>query len=353
VLKLSINDYYSQKSQGPFKSFIINDFKPEFGSNIKQCEIAYSTHGVLNEAKDNLILFPHMFSGTSKSLESYIGKDKALNPEKYFIVFPNQIGNGVSTSSHNTKDKSISMGNFPKISIADDVRAQHKLITELFGVTEIALVLGWSMGGQQAFEWAVRYPDMVKRLAPIGATAKASSHNFIFIDAAMRCLKNDPAYKNGFYQNSDDLGLGLCHLARLFAMVGMSKEFYQNEMWSKAKFSSLENFMTNFWEAWFKPMDANALLSMLWKWQHADVSRNTENDLKTALKKIKAVVHNMPFEKDMMFTEPECRIDSEMISNCQHSPIPSPWGHFSMFGVFQEDFVFIDKQIRELLQVPV
>ncbi|NOQ76519.1 MAG: alpha/beta fold hydrolase [Methylococcaceae bacterium] len=347
------NDYYSQKNQGPFDFFVINNFKLEYGGEIKRCEIAYSTHGVLNEAKDNLILFPHMFSGTSKSLEAYVGEGKALDPNKYFIVFPNQIGNGISTSPHQTKESDLAMGNFPKVSISDDVRAQHQLITECFGVTEIALVLGWSMGGQQAFEWAVRYPGMVKRAAPIGATAKASAHNAIFIQAVMRCLQNDPAYNNGFYQNADDLEQGLRHLASLFAMVGVSKEFYQTEQWSKAQFSSLESFMTDFWEAWFKPMDPNALLSMLWKWQHADVSRNTGGDLKRALKQIKAIVHNMPFEMDMMFADKECKFDSELIPNCQHKPIPSLWGHFAMFGVFQEDFMFIDRQIRDLLEIEV
>ena len=110
--------------------------------------------------------------------------------------------------------------------------------------------------------------------------------------------------------------------------------------------------MTDFWEAWFKPMDANALLSMLWKWQHADVARNTDGDLDAALKQIKAVVHNMPFEMDMMFTNTECKLDSNMISGCEHKPIPSLWGHFATFGVFPEDFVFIDRQLSELLATP-
>lgn len=347
------NDYYSQSNQGPFEFFLINDFTLEFGETLKKCEIAYATHGSLNPAKDNLILFPHMFSGTSKSLEAYVGEGKALDPNKYFIVFPNQIGNGVSTSPHNTEDISISMGHFPQISIADDVRAQHALITEKFGVTEIALVLGWSMGAQQAFEWAVRYPDMVKRVAPIGGTAKGTPHNTVMVDALMRCLSNDAHYNNGFYKNANDLDEGLKHLARLFAMIGASKKFYATEQWKKAGFSSLENFLTDFWEAWFKPMDANALLTMLWKWQHADISRNTNGNLEAAFKRIKALVHNMPFEKDMMFTEAECKQESKQIPCCEHKPIPSLWGHFATFGVFAEDFAFIDRQIKELLDTPV
>lgn len=346
------NGYYSQENQGPYEFFEIENFELEFGGALPKCQIAYSTHGTLNTAKDNLVLFPHMFSGTSKSLEAYVGEGKALDPSKYFIVFPNQIGNGVSTSPHNTEDDAISMGNFPKVSIGDDVRAQHSLVTEKFGVTEIALVLGWSMGAQQTWEWAVRYPEMIKRAAPIAGTAKGSPHDHVLVDTAMRCLQTDPSYKNGNYTNSSDLDQGLRHLARMFAMIGVSKEFYATDQWKKAQFDSLEGFMTNFWEAWFKPMDPNALLSMLSKWQDADISRNTDGDLEAAFKKIKAIVHNMPFELDMMFTETECKADSNMTPNCQHKPIPTLWGHFGTFGVFPEDFGFIDKQLGELLAIP-
>ena len=346
------NDYYSQQTQGPYDFFEINDFELELGDKLPNCRIAYSTHGQLNKSRDNMILFPHMFSGTSKSLEAYVGSGKALDPEKYFIVFPNQIGNGVSTSPHNIEDDSLSMGNFPKISIGDDVRAQHALVTEKFDVDEIALVLGWSMGAQQTFEWAVRYPDMVKRAAPIAGTAKASEHNHVMVDGLMRSLRTDPAFNDGFYQNSSDLDQGLRHLARMFAAIGVSKDFYATEAWKKAEFKSLESFMTDFWEAWFKPMDPNALLCMLSKWQRADVSSNTGGDLKAALKRIKAVVHNMPFEMDMMFTDSECKTDSDLIPGCQHKPIPTLWGHFGMFGVSPEDFVFIDRQISELLAMP-
>ena len=82
------NEHYSQENQGPYEFFDIKNFELEYGGKIANCRIAYSTHGTLNEAKDNVILFPHMFSGTSKSLEAYVGEGKALDPSKYFIIFP-------------------------------------------------------------------------------------------------------------------------------------------------------------------------------------------------------------------------------------------------------------------------
>ena len=130
------------------------------------CKLAYATFGTLNAARDNAILVPTWYSGTNKIIEQvYIGKGRALDPDKYFIVVVNQIGSGLSTSPHNTPAPA-GMGNFPHVRIGDDVRAQHKLVTEKFDLKSLALVVGGSMGAQQTYEWAVRYPDMVKRAAP-------------------------------------------------------------------------------------------------------------------------------------------------------------------------------------------
>jgi homoserine acetyltransferase len=111
----------------------------------------------LNQAKDNVILFPHMWSGTSKSMEIFIGKDRPLNPDKYFVILPGQFANGFSSSPSNTPPP-FNGGAFPNVTIGDDVRAQHRLVTEHFGIRRLELVLGWSMGAEQTYEWAVRFP---------------------------------------------------------------------------------------------------------------------------------------------------------------------------------------------------
>ena len=80
------------------------------------------------------------------------------------------------------------MANFPKVRIGDDVRAQHQLLTERFGLTSLALVVGGSMGAQQTYEWAVRYPEMVKRAAPIASTAKNTDHDFLFTETLVEAI---------------------------------------------------------------------------------------------------------------------------------------------------------------------
>jgi homoserine O-acetyltransferase len=136
-----------------YELFDIGRLELEEGGVLPSCKLAVATHGQLNAARDNAILVPTWYAGTSKIIEQvYIGKGRALDPDKYFIVVVNQIGNGLSTSPHQADDPSA----FPRVRIGDDVVAQHRLLTQRFGINKLAMVVGGSMGAQQTFEWAVR-----------------------------------------------------------------------------------------------------------------------------------------------------------------------------------------------------
>ena len=120
------NGYYSQDMHGPYELYDIGNLELEEGGTIRDFRLAYATFGSLNAAKDNAILILTWYSCTNKIIEQvYIGKGRALDPEKYFIIIVNQIGNGLSTSPHNTPAPA-GMGNFLHVRIGDDVRAQHK-----------------------------------------------------------------------------------------------------------------------------------------------------------------------------------------------------------------------------------
>ena len=133
------NPFYSQELHGPFELHDLGDFALEDGGTIRGCKLAYSTFGKLNAAKDNAILVTTWYSGTNKIMEQvYVGEGHALDPSKYFIVIVNQIGNGLSSSANNTAFPA-GMASFPAVRIGDDVRAQHKLLTEKFGIQSLAL----------------------------------------------------------------------------------------------------------------------------------------------------------------------------------------------------------------------
>lgn len=344
-----MGEFYSQENHGPYLEYDLGDFDTENGGVIKDCKLAYAIFGDLNAEKNNAIVLTVMFSGTNKAMEKYVGENLALDPTKYFIVIPNQLGNGLSTSPNNA-DTSQRRANFPALTIGDDIRAQHRLLTEEFGITGIELVVGWSMGAQQTYEWCVRHPELVKRAAPIAGTAIVTPHNALFVDLYSEALCSDPAWDGSNYTNSAEVSQGLKRLARVFALMGLCTEFYRLRTWEKLGFNSVEELMAGFWEAWFAPMDPNVLLSMARKWKAGNVTQHTGTSLKNTLGNIRAKVFVMPFTEDMMFPVKDCEVEQQLIPNSELRPIPTLLGHFGMLGLFEEDFNFINDTLAELLK---
>lgn len=330
------NEYYSEKIHGPHEVFDLGNFALEMGETLRNAKLLYKTHGKLNEKKDNAILFLHMWSGTSSSMEGFIGKGRPLDPDKYFIILPGMFGNGFSSSPSNTHTPH-DRGAFPDVTIGDDVVAQHRLLTEQFGITQLELVLGWSMGAQQTYEWAVRYPDMVKRAAPFAGTAKVTPHNALWVASHEDALKSDPHYNHGFYNKASDCHVGIRRHSRLWGVMGLCQEFYQQETWRSLGFSSLMDFQTGFWDNYFLPMDPNNLICMGWKWRHGDVSRHTSGNLKKALASIKAKTYVIAFTNDMSFPPEHSMAEQVMIPNSEFYLVNTLWAHFGMFCCAREN----------------
>lgn len=350
------NPFYTPEVQGPYEMYSLGRFELEEGGVIDDLELAVSTHGVLNEAKDNAILIPTWFSGTHQTWElAYIGAGRALDPSKYFIIIVNQIGNGLSTSPHTTTDPSIAMSKFPKVRIGDDVRAQEQLLREHFGIESLALVVGGSMGAQQTWEWAVRFPKKVQRAAPIVGTAQNTPHDFLFTQVLMDAITSDPHFADGEYASHTDVADGLARHAGIWAVMGFSTEFWKTEFWRGIEppegqsWSTKEEFVASFLTPLFQMMDPNALLAMAWKWQRGDVARNTGGDLAAALGRITAKMYVMPVDEDMFFPPRDCEAEQRLTPGAELRTLHSIAGHFGIFG-FEESFLAeVDSHLSELL----
>lgn len=346
-----INDYYSEKVHGLHHTLELRNFQLEMGETLRNAKLLYKTHGTLNENKDNAILFPHMWSGTSSSMEGFIGKGRPLDPDKYFIILPGMLGNGLSSSPSNTSTPH-DRGAFPHVTIGDDVKAQHCLVSEHFGITQLELVLGWSMGAQQTYEWAVRYPDMVKRAATFAGTAKVTPHNALWVSSHEDALKSDPNFNNGFYNDSNDCHVGLRRHSQLWTVMGLCQEFYLQEAWQNIGFSSLKDFQTGFWDNYFLPMDPNNLICMSWKWRHGDVSAHADGNLKEALARVKAKTYVIAFSHDMFFPPEHIELEQKLIPNSEFHLIDTLWAHFGMFCCSGENEE-IDRLLQKLLNEQV
>jgi homoserine O-acetyltransferase len=328
--------------------FELGDFVLRSGATLREAKLSYKTHGTLNADKSNAIVYPTPYSAHHSDIEWIIGPGKALDPDKYFIVVMDMLGNGLSASPSNTAPP-YDRARFPTVTIQDNIAAQHRLVTEQFGIRRLALVYGWSMGAQQAYQWAVSHPDMVARVAASCGTARTTPHNFVFLEGVEAALRADAAWNDGWYEKQPDKGLRA--FARVYAGWGFSQPFYKQELWRQIGFSSLEDFLIGFWERRFLRRDANNLLTMLRAWQLNDVGSapGFDGSLERALGSIKAKALVMPGQTDMYFTPEDIEYEAKMIPSVQYRPIPSIWGHQAGGGLNPVDNKFVDDALKELL----
>lgn len=332
------------------ETYSLGDFVLQRGATLRDAKLAYKTFGSLNARKDNAIVYPTWYSGQHMDNEWLVGEGMTLDPNKYFIIIPNMFGNGLSSSPSNTPEP-YNKSRFPQVTAYDNVRAQHRLVTEKFGIERLPLVTGWSMGGLQTFHWGAMYPDMVERIAPFCGSAKCSRHNFVFLEGVKAALTADAAWNNGWYDKKPEKGLRAA--ARVYAGWGFSQAFYREQLDLKTLgYSSLEDFLVSFWEGFFLPKDANNLLTMLWTWQNGDISDNElyNGDFRKALGAIKAKAYVMPGRTDLYFPPEDSEFEVANMPNAKFIAFESIWGHFAGGpGTSIEDVKFLDGKLRELL----
>ncbi len=332
-----------------YKVFEAGDVVLQSGMTLRGAKLAYQTYGSLAPDKSNAIIYPTSYGAQHPDTEWLIKPGNALDPGRYFIVIPNMLGNGLSSSPSNTASP-FDRGRYPNATMYDNIRLQHRLMTEVFGVEKIKLAVGFSMGAMQSYHWGAMYPDEVERIAVICGAAKCSRHNFVFLEGVKAALTADAAWRDGWFWETPVRGLRA--MGRVYAGWGLSQAFYREELYKTIGFSSLEDFLVGSWEGNFLRRDANNLLAMLWTWQYADISQNPlyGGDLKRALASVKALAFVMPSETDLYFTVADNALEVPNMPHAELRPIPSVWGHRA--GNPQQnpaDFQFIDRALKELL----
>ena len=182
---------------------------------------------------DNAIVFPTWFVGTHADLEWLIGDGKPLDTTRYFVVVPSMFGNGLSSSPSNTPRHSTAAV-FPAVSIQDNVRAQHRLMTEQFGISPHRAGDRRLHGRVPGLSVGAGHPDLVERIAPCCGAARVSPHCYVFLAGAKAALEADPALKGGDY--TDPPLTGLRALGRVWAGWALSQQFYRDGLYSRMGF---------------------------------------------------------------------------------------------------------------------
>ncbi|WP_287130188.1 alpha/beta fold hydrolase [Candidatus Cyanaurora vandensis] len=329
--------------------FTLENFSLQCGAVLAQAEVAYQTYGELNARRDNVILYPTSYGAQHPDLEWLIRPEGILDPSRWFIVIPNMFGNGLSSSPSNNAACGLVGPSF-WFSHLDNVHAQEQLLREVFGVEQLALVYGWSMGAQQAYHWGALYPERVARIAALCGTARTTDHNRVFLESLQAALMADPAWNGQTFDGLPERGLRA--FARIYASWAVCPAFYRVKIYTQLGYSSLEDYLWRGWELNYRKRDPRNLLTMLDTWLHCDVSNNPtyRGNYRLALGSIQAKTLVMPSTSDLYFTPEDCAAEAQLIPNAEFRSISSIWGHRAG-NPYQNaaDEAFIRQVIQELL----
>src|SRR5580693_10608505 len=209
-------------------TFLLHNFHTESRVVLPEAKIVYGTYGHLNARGDNAILLPSHYMAEMHGYSWLIGPGKALDPTRQFLITSELFGNGRSSSPSNTPEP-FHGPRFPVTTIRDNVAAVHQLLTTELGVQHLQAVIGFSMGAQQAFQWAVSYPDFMDRIVATSGTAKTYGHGIVRLESEITALTTDPTFNNGDYTTEPEKGI------QAFAIVWTawlySQEWWRKELW--------------------------------------------------------------------------------------------------------------------------
>lgn len=209
---LALGTAHAQQT-APIKpeTFRVADFRLQSGEVLKEMVVEYATLGEPRRDASgqivNAVINPHGWSGNyaqSVTLaKDMVGPGRPLDPNKYFIIFPTAMGSPGSSSPSTS-----GLGpKFPHYTVADMVAAQHRLVTEKFGIRKLAGVIGASMGGYQTLQWITQYPDMMTWAVPIATSRKADGRNLGIFGMMSYNIRTDPAYLDGAYKEQPKEGM--------------------------------------------------------------------------------------------------------------------------------------------------
>ena len=340
----------SKAEQGERHEFVITNFKTESGVTLPQARVVYGTYGKLNAARDNVVLLPSHYMADFHGYEWLIGPDKALDPSKLFLVATELFGNGHSSSPSNTPEP-FHGPRFPVTTIRDNVEAVHRLLTDELKITHLRAIIGFSMGAQQAFQWAVSYPTFADRIVATCGTAKTYPHGVVRLEGQIAAITTDAAFQNGDYTAQPKKGLeafGVVWTAWLF-----SQEWWRKELWREVspKGTTFEQTLNEFRTNFIPGADANNLILQARTWEKHDVGTTPGlgGDVEKALRFIKVPFLYMPSETDLYFPVGDARYEAAFMSTVTLAQIPSLWGHTAGAAPNPADGKFLNETIAKFL----
>ena len=329
----------------------------ERGGSVPAATLAYETWGELNAAGDNAILVLHALTGDSHVIgapgrghatggwwSGLVGPGLVLDTDRWFIVAPNMLGGCQgSTGPASVAPDGVEWGaRFPFLTIRDQVAAQ-RLLTDALGIRSWAVVIGGSMGGMHAIEWAVTHPEMVPKFAVLAAPPVSTADQIALNSVQQEAIRMDPAFADGNYYGADDgdgphRGLAL---ARRMALLNYRSPTELDERFARSWQSGInpmggggrfavESYLDFHGNKFTRRFDANSYLTLVDAMNSHDVGRD-RGGVEAALGRATGLGLVLGIDSDRLFAVPGQQEIARHIPNSLTGSEPvvisSPYGH--------------------------
>jgi homoserine O-acetyltransferase len=324
----------------------LGDLPLESGKRIEMFEQSYVTHGTLDAQRRNAVLICSAITGNHHRLDYLIGPGKALDPARWFIIACDAIGNGLSTSPSNSQRQPKMQ--FPAFSIRDMVAAQHALITRRLGIERLAVVIGASMGGMQALQWAVSHPRMMDKIVALTPMARTSAWSLVVNETTRACLMADPAWNGHEFTAIPVRGWkAWVNVQRVLA--SRTPEAIAHDFGNPQDVLAWTAALREQWLA--DGFDANDFLYQSRAYDAHDVGSTPgfDGDTKRALASIEAPVLVLAPPLDLYNPAAEARAAASAIPGARYVEIPSRQGHQSASATAEDDVRFLNQVIGDFV----
>lgn len=329
------------------------------GATLPAYDLVYETYGELNAARSNAILVCHALSGTHhvaghyadnpKNLgwwDNIVGPGKPLDTRRFFVIGVNNLGGCHGSTGPSTANPATGKpwgADFPLVTVDDWVQAQARFADQL-GIDAFAAIVGGSLGGMQALQWAITYPERVRHAFVIAAAPKLTAQNIAFNDVARQAILTDPDFHGGhFYEHGVKPVRGL-RLARMLGHITYLSDDQMAEKFGRLlregafKYGydvefEIESYLRYQGDKFASYFDANTYLLMTKALDYFDPVHDTGGDLVAALKRAKARFLVVAFTTDWRFNPARSReivnalLDAD--KDVSYAEIDSDFGHDS------------------------
>jgi homoserine O-acetyltransferase/O-succinyltransferase len=302
------------------------------GSVIAPCKIAYLSFGQLNTEKDNAVLVTTWLLGRSEDWIPFLGQSGIVDTTKFYVIIVDALGNGRSQSvSNSTTSDQLA---FNALTIGDMVQSQYRLFKERLGINKLHAVIGASMGGMQAFEWAVRYPSFAKKVVSIIGTPKVGSYDRLLWTTLRSTIDQGLRYN----LPHDSIWLQLTRIEALHARTptGVNQSLTDSLM---AEISGMAKVYSTSWSLYDYRAKLGAMI------RH-DVYALAGGDMKAAAAKVKAKMLLIYSPDDHMVTANE-GISFGRLTGAEMIEIPSSCGHLMFICESQKVGLAVRKFLNE------